>query len=454
MPIDLQLLRSEKGGDPESVRASQRARFKDETLVDQVIELDQNWRKSRFELEQQQKLYGQINKTVAQKKKESKGADPCTEEVAQLQEIDRSIESIKVQEQDLYKTLHAKLHLIGNIVHPSVPISRDEEHNRVERTWGEPRVFHCDNTPGKYVHHAVLARLNGYDPVRGVKVVGHRGYFLKGPGVLLNMALIQYGLNFLASKGYTMVQPPFFMKKSIMALTAELADFDDQLYKVTAGSEEEEGFYLIATSEQPISVMHKDEWLQEKELPIRYAGYSSCFRKEAGSHGKDTWGIFRIHQFEKVEQFCITTPEKSWEMHEEMIGLAEDFYKSLNLPYRVISIVSGELNGAAAKKYDLEAWFPGYNTYRELVSCSNCTDFQSRAAEVRCGSKKQNQSEKRYVHMLNATLCATERALCCILENYQTDSGLNIPEVLRPYMGGVDFIPYARELTKEEQAQH
>jgi seryl-tRNA synthetase len=277
---------------------------------------------------------------------------------------------------------------------------------------------------------------------------------LKGPGLLLNQALINYGLNFLMSKKYTLLQPPFFMTKSKMALTAELADFDDQLYKVSTGVEGDEGYYLIATSEQPISCMHYGEWLEEKALPIRYGGYSSCFRKEAGAHGKDNWGIFRIHQFEKVEQFCITTPEKSWEMHEEMINIDQEFYQSLGIPYRIVAIVSGELNGAAAKKYDLEGWFPGYGTFRELVSCSNCTDFQSRATETRCGIKKQNETEKRYVHMLNATLCATERTLCCILENYQTADGVRVPDVLKPYMGGLEFIPFTRELTKKEQSQH
>jgi len=161
-----------------------------------------------------------------------------------------------------------------------------------------------------------------------------------------------------------------------------------------------------------------------------------------GAYGKDTWGIFRVHQFEKVEQFCLTGPEKSWEMHEEMLKTSEEFYQSLKIPYRVVNIVSGELNNAAAKKYDLEGWFPGYATFRELVSCSNCTDYQSRSLEIRCGSKKQGAHEKKYVHMLNGTLCATTRTICAILENYQTDKGVDVPEVLRPFMGGISFMPF------------
>ena len=242
------------------------------------------------------------------------------------------------------------------------------------------------------------------------------------------------------------------MKREIMGETAELADFDDMLYKVEGSGENGEGdYYLIATAEQPISTMYRGEWLERSQLPLKYGGISPCFRKEAGAHGKDTWGIFRIHQFEKVEQFVICAPEDSWKYHEEMIKVSEEFFESLGLPYRVINIVSGALNNAAAKKYDLEAWFPGYGTYRELVSCSNCTDYQSRSAEIRLRTDKKVEGDKKvYVHMLNGTLCATERALCCILENYQTEKGLNVPEVLRPFVG-VDFIPYIEELLPEKQ---
>lgn len=243
------------------------------------------------------------------------------------------------------------------------------------------------------------------------------------------------------------------MKQTLMQETCQLSDFEENLYKVIGQSADEPN-YLIATSEQPISALYRGEWIEPQDLPIRYAGVSSCFRKEAGAHGKDVWGIFRVHQFEKVEQFCLTTPEKSWEMQEEMIKIAENFYKSLKLPYRVVNIVSGELNDAAAKKYDLEAWFPGYETFRELVSCSNCTDFQSRGLEVRLQLK--GGKEKVYVHMLNATLCATERTMCCILENNQTEEGVKIPEVLQPFMGGKDFIPYNKkqvELFLEKKAK-
>ena len=319
-------------------------------------------------------------------------------------------------------------------------------------------------------HDQVLQRLDGYDPERGSKVAGHRGYFLKNDGVLLNQALIQYGIDFLFKRGYTLLQTPFMMKREVMAKTAQLEEFDESLYKIlgdglsaTCGSETGNGVsktteagksegdkYLIATSEQPISAFHAGEWFERPSemLPIKYAGLSTCFRKEAGAHGRDTWGIFRVHQFEKVEQFVLTEPEKSWQMFDEMIGTSEQFYQSLGLSYRIVSIVSGALNNAAAKKYDLEAWFPNFGQYKELVSCSNCTDYQSRSLEIRCGMKKMGDREKKYVHCLNATLTATERTLCCILENYQCDDGLIVPEVLRPYLGGRQLVPYKVDLKK------
>jgi len=298
-------------------------------------------------------------------------------------------------------------------------------------------------------HHEVLTRLDGYDPERGVKIVGHRGYCLTGYGLFLNLALVNYGLEFLWRKGYKPNQPPHFMLREYMAKTAQLEQFDEELYKVTDDGEKQTDKYLIATSEQPLSALHDGEWLQEKELPIKYAGYSTCYRKEAGAHGKDAWGIFRVHQFEKIEQFLLTKPEDSWQAFEDMIAVSEEFYQSLGLPYQVVAIVSGALNNAASKKYDLEAWFPFQGEYKELVSCSNCTDYQSRELEIRYGTKTQTEIKKKFVHALNSTLCATERALCCVLENYQTENGINVPEPLQKYIPGAPtFIEYTKELPK------
>jgi len=287
---------------------------------------------------------------------------------------------------------------------------------------------------------------------------------------LLNQAIINYGIAFLSARGYSVVQPPFFMNKDVMASIAQLDDFDEQLYKVSGKtddpdkSESSREKYLIATSEQPLCAYHKDEWVEPSSLPLRYAGISTCFRKEAGAFGKDIRGIFRVHQFEKIEQFCLVEDdlEVSQAEHQRMLDAAKEFYDSLGVSYRVVCLVSSELNDAAIKKYDLEAWFPGQRAYRELVSCSNCTDYQARGIGTRCGSKKPNSkgnnplhARNSYVHMLNSTLCATGRGICCLLETYQTPEGVIVPEVLRPYMGGKDFLPFVRGppgLTKGEKA--
>ena len=267
---------------------------------------------------------------------------------------------------------------------------------------------------------------------------------MKSHAVSLNQALINYGLAFLQERGYTQLQTPFFMNRESMALCAQLDDFDEQLYKVVDGSDAEK--YLIATSEQPLCAYHANKRLNAKTLPHKYAGYSTCFRKESGSHGRDTLGIFRVKQFEKVEQFVVTDHESSWDMMDKMIKCSREFYESLEIPYKVINIVSGELNNAAAQKYDLEAWFPAAQTFRELVSCSNCTDYQARRVQCRLAGKKSGD-EGEFVHMLNSTLTATERTLCCLLENHQTEDGVNVPKVLVPYMPKqMSFIPFIQEL--------
>jgi seryl-tRNA synthetase len=464
MGIDILRVRAEQGGNVEEVRNSEQSRFRKVDTVGATILADQKWRQEQFQLEKLRADLTKLQKVITDKKKESKGQDKCEPELAQKTQMESVIADQEKVVEEALSVRDLALHKIGNIVDPDVVISKDEADNKVIRTWGNPRMLDVDGkTKGRLHHHQVLQLLGFFeqDP-RGINIAGHRGYFLRGWGVVMNMALMNYGMTFLMKKGYLPLQPPFFMKKSIMAETAELGDFDDQLYKVSEytdkrkaelGLTKDEGeYYLIATSEQPISAYHRREWLQETELPKKYVGVSSCFRKEAGSHGKDTWGIFRVHQFEKIEQFCITTAEKSKELHEEMIAISEEFLQSLELPYQTISIVSGALNDAAAKKYDVEAWFPGQNCFRELVSCSNCTDFQARAMETRCGHAKQGEREKKYVHMLNGTLCATERTMCCIAENYQTETGLRVPKVLQPYMQGMEFIPY--EFDKIQETKH
>ena len=449
--LDINQFIVEKGGNPELIKASQKARYASVELVDEIIEDYKNWVKTRFDLDELNKQLNKVQKEIGLK---FKNKEDATGLLAEKDKITEDKKKITEKEQQEDTDLKNKVNLIGNIVHPSVVISNDEDNNELARTWKPESlselgaIASATGAPAALSHHEILLRLDGYDPERGVKISGHRGYFLRNYGVFLNQAMINYGLSFLAKKGYCPLQAPVMMNKEVMAKTAQLSQFDEELYKVIDGDDEK---YLIATSEQPISAYHSGEWFEkpQEQLPVRYAGYSSCFRREAGSHGKDAWGIFRVHAFEKIEQFVLTEPEKSWEEFESMINASEEFYQSLGLPYRVVRIVSGELNNAAAKKYDLEAWFPYQKEYKELVSCSNCTDYQSRNLEIRCGIKKMGDREKKYVHCLNSTLSATERAICCILENYQTADGLVVPEVLRKYIPGEpDFLPFVKELPK------
>jgi seryl-tRNA synthetase len=333
------------------------------------------------------------------------------------------------------------MHAIGNIVHESVPVGADEDAcNKVERMFGDT----ARRMPLSHID--VMLKLGGMDTGAAVTAMaGGRAYVLKGGLVQLQMAVSAYAMAFLGARGYIPFFPPFFLNKDAMAEVAQLSQFDDELYKVSGEGEDK---YLTATSEQSIAAYHRGRWYQELKEPIKYAGYSTCFRKEVGSHGRDTLGIFRVHQFDKIEQFVVCSPRDniSWKLMDEMIGASEEFYQSLGLPYRVINICSGALNNAAAKKFDLEAWFPGSGAFRELVSCSNCTDYQARRLNTRYGpnaSRTSGVNVKEHPHMLNSTLCAVTRTMCCIAENYQTEEGVVIPEVLRPFMGGQTILKYA-----------
>ena len=449
--LDINQFIEDKGGNPELIRQSQKARNASVEIVDEIISDYKDWVKTRFELDELNKKFNKLQKDIGLKFKNKEDASGL---LAEKEKLTQQKKELTEKEQQEDKDLKKKVFQVGNIVHPSVVVSNDEENNELVRTW-KPEdleavgpIASVTGKPASLSHHEILLRLDGYDPDRGVKICGHRGYFFRNYGVFLNQALINYGLQFLAAKGYIPLQAPVMMNKELMSKTAQLSEFDEELYKVIDGEDEK---YLTATSEQPISAYHSGEWFEkpQEQLPIHYVGYSSCFRREAGSHGKDAWGVFRVHAFEKIEQFVITEPEKSWEEFEKMISYSEEFYKSLKLPYRIVGIVSGELNNAAAKKYDLEAWFPYQKEYKELVSCSNCTDYQSRNLEIRCGIKKMGDREKKYVHCLNSTLAATQRALCCILENYQTEDGLVVPEVLRKYIPGEpEFLPFVNELPK------
>ncbi|KAK2721491.1 hypothetical protein QYM36_003696, partial [Artemia franciscana] len=360
--------------------------------------------------------------------------------VSQLTHLSKDFQERIVKQQKKIEMVAADreaiLREIGNKLHESVPISDTEDDNRIEKTFGDVHQKKLRS------HVDLIAMIDGVDTKRGVAVFGNRGYFLKGPASHLRCALVMLAKDMLCEKGFTSIDSLSFMNKDMMQKVAQLSQFDEELYKVSGeGSEtpdnkDTEEKYLIATSEQPLAAMHQGEWLSEKDLPMRYTGLSHCFRKEVGSHGRDTTGIFRVHEFEKVEQFCITSPHdnESWKMMDEMLQNAEEFCQKLGLAYRVVCIVSGALNNAAAKKLDIEAWFPGSGAFRELVSCSNCLDYQSRRLLIRYGQTKKMNTATEYVHMLNSTMCATTRVICAILETYQTETGITVPEALKRYM--------------------
>ena len=481
MVLDLDLFREDKGGDPDRVRSNVRARFADVKAVDNVIDLDNTWRKSRHTLDQLNKAKNTTSKAIGKRMKQLKEAgkevpedesdskfqtfelpallqkieNGITEQTTldQLKNLRQQVENhiIQVNKQmDEYETKRNDiLREIGNLLHPDVLISDNEDENLVIRTWGNIEL----GTTGdiKYLSHVDLIQMiGGMDGDKGSEISGSRGYFLLGPCIWLQQALIQYALRYLDDLHYQLIYTPFWMKKSLMGQVAQLSQFDEELYKVISSKDNEdaEDKYLIATSEQPLAALHRGEWLNPSSLPIKYGGLSTCFRQEVGAHGRDTRGIFRVHQFEKVEQFVLAAPNKSWDSFNEMIENSEKFNQSLGIPYRIVSIVSGALNNAAAMKYDLEAWFPGSQAFRELVSVSNCTDYQARRLQVRFGQTKKMTGQVEYVHMLNGTLCALTRTICAILEVHQTPEGIRIPDALKPFMPSryKDLIPFINQL--------
>ncbi|GAX82011.1 hypothetical protein CEUSTIGMA_g9439.t1 [Chlamydomonas eustigma] len=470
--LDINNFRPDKGGDPEVVRQSQLRRNASPDLVEQVISADRDWRKLNFQFENLSKELNLISKGIAALKKDKQSCEQDAERLTtKAKALRQEVQKARDQESQALSRRTAALLEIGNIVDADVPISNDEAHNRVLRVVGTPSA----QEPWMRSHPELVKMLGIANLDAGQTVAGSRGYYLLGQGVILNQAIINYALQFLASRGFEPIHTPFFMTREVLEECAQLSQFDDELYRITesgdASTSSGNDKYLIATSEQPLCALHRQAWLEAAELPLRYAGFSTCFRREVGSHGKDTLGIFRVHQFEKVEQFCLTPPdqEASNNEMEAMIRHAEDFYQSLGIPFRVVSIVSGALNKAASKKYDLEAWFPAGQSYRELVSCSNCTDYQARRLGIRMRASSKTappdnaQIQKKdikeatspphspphphplgssFVHMLNSTLVASQRAICCILENHQTPQGIVIPKPLRPFMMGQDFLPF------------
>ncbi|MEX0639600.1 MAG: serine--tRNA ligase [Nitrosopumilaceae archaeon] len=389
---------------------------------DGLVQCDKQRRELIIKTDDLRKKRNDVSLEIAQKKKSGQDSAPLLE---MMKEVSQKLEEME-ETQNKVELDYKKLALIlPNLIHESVPIGVDETANKEIKKWGEPPRLDF-----KVQDHVDFSTsLDLVDLERAAKVAGARFYFLKNDLVQLNQALIQYALDFLSKKKYNLIQPPYMINRNSMEGAIIAEDFKNVIYKV-----EGEDLYLIGTSEHAIVAMHSDEILDGTKLPIRYAGVSPCFRKEAGAHGKDQKGIFRVHQFEKIEQFVFSRPEDSWKEHELMLSSAEEFYKNLGIPYKVMLLSSGNMGKISAKTYDIEAWMGGQNAYREIVSCSNCLDYQARRLKIRFRDKTNEQTQ--YLHTLNSTLVATTRTLVAIMENFQTKDGhINVPEVLRRYVG-------------------
>lgn len=411
---------------PEKVIESEQKRFRETDNVEKVIEYDNLWREGLKRLNDLRSEKNKLSKSFKQAKKDGNIQDV----IAQSKQVAEEIKQLEPKIEEYEKIRDEYRYKVGNIIDEKVPISDTEDDNQIIKTYGEKPDFKFDALN----HVDLIEKIDGADLQTASEIAGSRFYYLKEDILALNLALIQFAISELKENGYTPMQTPFFIKSEVAAETSELSEFEETLYKV-----ENEDLYLIATAEQTLAALHRNEIIDDEQLPLRYAALSTCFRKEAGSHGKDTLGIFRVHQFEKIEQFIYTTPDQSSDEHQRLLSVTEGIYQKLNLPYQIVAIVSSALNDNAAIKYDLEAWFPGSETYRELVSCTNCTDYQARKINTRYG--KAGSGDAQILHTLNSTAIATERTICCILENYQQEDGsIRIPDVLVPYMNGKTII--------------
>ena len=410
-----------KRGDPENGK-----------MLDALVEVDREWRLNLTKLNDLRHERKLVTVEIAKLKKAGKDAD---EKVEKAKAIDAEITALEKQVVGEEETIRGYLMQLPNLLHETVPFGKDDNDNVQIKTWGTPPKF---SYPAK--NHIDLAlNLDIVDVERAGKVAGSRFFYLKGQGVLLDMALMSFAMEEMVKKRYLPVEPPYLMRREPYEGVTALGDFGEVLYKI-----ENEDLYLIATSEHPMAAMYMNEVFKEEDLPLRLAGVSACFRKEAGAHGKDTRGIFRTHQFNKIEQFIFCTPEQSWKLHEELLQNAENLVQKLSLPYRVVNVCTGDIGTVAAKKYDIEAWMPAQDGYREIISCSNCTDYQARRLNIRY-REKEGAPTKGFVHTLNSTAVATGRTMVAILENFQQEDGsVAVPQVLRKYMGDMPKISLKR----------
>ena len=417
--LDIRLLRE----NPEGVRANLARRRVPEKLelLDALLAADVEWRKQLQELQELRHRRNAVSQEIAKHLKEKKDAAKLKAEASALPDKIRALET-RVDE--VRGRVDESLLRLPNLLHESVPDGAGPQDNPVVRTWGQPKTPEFPLKP----HGELVEALALGDFERARKVAGAGFVYLRGDLVLLDQALLWFALKLLVARGFTPVFPPFMLRRSAYQGVVDLRDFETVMYKV-----EGEDAYLIATSEHAMVSMYQDEILDEGDLPIRLAGIATQWRKEIGAHGVDTKGLFRMHQFNKVEQVVFSKPEESWAIHEQLLANAEAVYQALGIPHRVIVLCSADTGNVMAKTYDIEAWFPRQDAFREVVSCSNATDFQARRLGIRVG--KQG-GEKRLAHTLNSTAVATSRALVAILENYQNADGtVTVPKVLREFVG-------------------
>jgi len=414
--LDIKMIRE----NPETIRKM----LKDRDVqfdLDLLLELDKKRREMIISTDNLRKKKNEMSIKISEAKKTGDEAVPLIQEMQLVSQELAKLEEVQHETESEYSKLALT---IPNVLHKSVPCG-DDSANKEIRKWGTIPQFDFEVKD----HIDISENLNLLELERAAKTAGARFYYLMGDLVKLNQSLIQCGLDFLSEKGYTMSQPPYMINRKAMEGAVILDDFEDVIYKI-----EDQDLYLIGTSEHAMVSMYADEILDGNSLPARYSAISPCFRKEAGAHGKDQKGIFRVHQFEKIEQFVFSKPEDSWNEHENMIAITEEFFQKLEIPHRVVLLSSSDMGKVSAKTYDLEAWMAGQNAYREVVSCSNCLDYQSRRLKIRFRDK--TNEDTKYIHTLNSTLVATERTMVAILENFQTKDGqVNIPNVLQKYMG-------------------
>lgn len=428
--LDIKLIRE----NPELVKVNLAKRGNPECvqMLDDLIALDREWRLNLTNLNEMRHHRKQVTIEIGKLKKACKEADS---EMLKAEEIDVKIKTIEKQVAEQEQKTHDYLMTLPNLLEESVPFGKDSNDNVQIKTWGTVPTF---SFPAK--NHIDLAlALDQIDMERAGRISGARFFYLKNQVAQLDMALMSFAIEELTKKGYTAIVPPLLMNRKAYEGVTSLGDFAEVLYKV-----ENEDLYLIATSEHPMAAMYMGEVLLEQEMPLKLAGISTCFRKEAGAHGKDTRGIFRTHQFNKIEQFIFCKPEDSPKLHEELLLNAEEILQKIGLSYRVVNVCTGDIGTVAAKKYDIEAWMPAQSGYREVVSCSNCTDYQGRRLGIRY-REKEGAAPKGFVHTLNSTAIATGRTIVAILENNQLEDGtITIPEPLRKYMGDREKIDRKR----------